>query len=164
MWSVLVNTQHVRGTVCQSNIYLLGVLQTLTNGHYIADDVFYYPIYIFEFQWYFTENVPDYPLENRSVLVQMMAWRRWGDKPSFEAMLVKLTYIYIYIWIHICVTRPHWVNNTYNIKAGHCMFSWVFPVLAMRRECSGYTCSISRMLMSWFLASPSHQFLWYWLC
>ena len=35
-----------------------------------------------------------------------MAWRRSGDKPLFEPMMVSLQ-------THICVTRPQWVN-TYN--------------------------------------------------
>ena len=35
--------------------------------------------------------------------VQIMAWRRPGDKPLSEPMMVSLT-------THICVTRPQWVN------------------------------------------------------
>ena len=38
-------------------------------------------------------------------LVQIMAWRRPGDKPLSEPMMVCLL-------THICVTRPHWVNGT----------------------------------------------------
>ena len=37
-------------------------------------------------------------------LVQIMAWRRPGDKPLSEAMMVNLP-------THICVTRPQWVNT-----------------------------------------------------
>ena len=41
---------------------------------------------------------------NIPALVQIMAWRRPGDKPLPEVMLVNsLT--------HICVTRPQWVNH-----------------------------------------------------
>ena len=36
-------------------------------------------------------------------LVQIMAWRRPGDKPLSEPMLVRLP-------THICVTPPQWVN------------------------------------------------------
>ena len=36
-------------------------------------------------------------------LVQIMAWRRSGDKPLSEPMMVSLL-------THICVTRPQWVN------------------------------------------------------
>ena len=47
--------------------------------------------------------VPRGPINNISALVQIMAWRRPGDKPLSEPMMVSsLT--------HICVTRPQWVN------------------------------------------------------
>ena len=37
-------------------------------------------------------------------LVQIMAWRRPGDKPLSEPMSV-------FVPTHICVTRPQWVNS-----------------------------------------------------
>ena len=37
-------------------------------------------------------------------LVQIMAWRRSGDKPLSEPMMISLL-------THICVTRPQWVNR-----------------------------------------------------
>ena len=40
---------------------------------------------------------------NIPALVQIMAWRRSGDKPLSEPMMVSLP-------AHICVTRPQWVN------------------------------------------------------
>ena len=40
---------------------------------------------------------------NIPALVQIMAWRRPGDKPSSEPMIVSLL-------THICITRPQWVN------------------------------------------------------
>ena len=43
------------------------------------------------------------PINNIPVLVQIMAWRRPGDKPLSEPMMVCLQ-------THICVTRPQWVN------------------------------------------------------
>ena len=39
------------------------------------------------------------PINNIPALVQIMAWRRPGDKPLSEAMMVSLL-------THICVTRP----------------------------------------------------------
>ena len=43
------------------------------------------------------------PIENIPALVQVMTWRRSGDKPLSETMMViSLT--------HICVTRPEFVN------------------------------------------------------
>ena len=44
------------------------------------------------------------PINNITALVQIMAWRRSGDKPLSEPMMVGLT-------THICVTRPQWVNS-----------------------------------------------------
>ena len=37
-------------------------------------------------------------------LVQIMAWRRPGEKPLFEPMMIRLP-------THICVTRPQWVEE-----------------------------------------------------
>ena len=48
--------------------------------------------------------VPRGPINNISTLVQMMAWRRTGDKPLSEAMMIILL-------THICVTRPQWVKS-----------------------------------------------------
>ena len=39
------------------------------------------------------------PINTIPALVQMMAWRRPGDKPLSEPIVVRLT-------THICVTRP----------------------------------------------------------
>ena len=47
--------------------------------------------------------VPKGPVNNIPALVQMMAWRRPGDKPLSEPMMINLL-------THICVTRPQWVK------------------------------------------------------
>ena len=47
--------------------------------------------------------VPKGPINNIPALVQIMGWRRTGDKPLSEPMMVRLP-------THICVTRPQWVN------------------------------------------------------
>ena len=46
--------------------------------------------------------VPKSPINNIPALVPLMAWRRPGDKPLSEPMLVRLPR-------HISVTRPQWV-------------------------------------------------------
>ena len=48
--------------------------------------------------------VPGGPIDNIPTLVQVMAWRRPGNKPMSEPMMVRLP-------THICVTRPQWINN-----------------------------------------------------
>ena len=45
------------------------------------------------------------PIINISALVQIMAWRRPGDKPLSEPMMVSLL-------THICVIRPQRVNSS----------------------------------------------------
>ena len=47
--------------------------------------------------------VPMGPIDNIPALVQIMVWRRPGDKPLSEPMMVRLA-------TNICVTRPQWVN------------------------------------------------------
>ena len=48
--------------------------------------------------------VPKVRINKIPALVQIMDWRRSGDKPLSEPMMVSFL-------IHICVTRPQWVNN-----------------------------------------------------
>ena len=50
------------------------------------------------------EFYPRGPINNIPTLVQVMAWRRPGDKPLSEPMMVRFP-------THICVTRPQWVNQ-----------------------------------------------------
>ena len=50
------------------------------------------------------EFVPKVRINNIPALVQIMAWRRPGDKPLSEPMMVSLL-------THICITRPQWVNR-----------------------------------------------------
>ena len=48
--------------------------------------------------------VPKGPMNNIPSLVQIMAWRRPGNKPLSEPMMVGLP-------MHICVSRPQWVKS-----------------------------------------------------
>ena len=48
--------------------------------------------------------VPKFRINNIPALVQIMAWRRPGDKSLSEPMMV------ISLPTHICATRPQWVN------------------------------------------------------
>ena len=47
--------------------------------------------------------VPKGPINNYPALIRIMVWRRSGDKPLSETMMVILP-------MHICVTRPQWVK------------------------------------------------------
>ena len=77
------------------------------NGRHIPDDHFK-RIFLNENVWisikFSLKFVPGGPINDFPALVQIMAWRRPGDKPLSELMMVSLL-------THICVTRPQWVNS-----------------------------------------------------
>ena len=86
--------------------WLFNTLRPRQNGRRFADDTFKHI--------FLNENVrisikislkfvPKGPINNNPALVQIVAWRRSGDKPLFEPMMVSLL-------THICVTRPQWVK------------------------------------------------------
>ena len=56
--------------------------------------------------------IPKGPINNIPALVQTMAWRRPGDRPLYEPMMIiSLT--------HICVARPQSVNLRMKITPGN---------------------------------------------
>ena len=73
----------------------------------LANDVFKC-IYLNENAWILIEIslkfVPKGVFNNIPALVQIMAWRRPGDKPLSEPMMLRLP-------THICITQPQWVNQ-----------------------------------------------------
>ena len=86
-------------------------LRPRRNEQHFADDIFK--------RIFFNENVgisikislrfvPKGPINNIPALVQIMAWRRPGDKPLSEPMMVSLL-------THICVARPQRVNLSTNV-------------------------------------------------
>ena len=124
-------------------IYFIGCLNTLRpgqNGRRFADDSLKCI--------FLNENVrisikislkfvPNGPINNISALVQKMAWRRPGDKPLSEPMMVSLP-------THICVTRPQWVKSSYFARQDDyigippisflnihiCIYPWQTPSIA----------------------------------
>ena len=102
IWNVLLVTGHGMYIVR----WLLNTLRPRQNGRRFADDTFK--------RIFLNENVrismkislkfvPKGPINNVPALIQIMAWRRSGDKPLSEPMMVSLL-------THICVTRPQWVD------------------------------------------------------
>ena len=90
-----------------TGLEMFNTLRPRQNGRYFADDILKciflnenvrIPIEIS------LKFVPKGPIDNIPALVQIMAWRRPGDKPLSEAMMVNLP-------THICVSRPQWVND-----------------------------------------------------
>ena len=86
---------------------LFNTLRPKQNGRHFADDIFKC-IFLNENDWISLtislKFVPKGPINNIPALVQIMAWRRLGDKPLSEPMMVSLP-------THICVTRPQWVKK-----------------------------------------------------
>ena len=105
VYSFLYNTwwRYVMETLAA--LLALNTLRPRQNGRHCADDIFKC-ILLNENVWIpnkiSLKFVPKGPINNIPSLVQIMAWRRPGDKPLSEPIMVSsLT--------HICVTRPQWV-------------------------------------------------------
>ena len=90
-------------------------LRPRQDGRHFADDIF---MCIF-----FNDNccilikfslkyVHKGPIDNTPALVEIMAWRRSGDKPLSQPMMISLP-------THICVTRPQCVKTTRKIRLGN---------------------------------------------
>ena len=144
-------------TILSTNISCLGLklhynatnfntLRPMQNGRHFPDGIFKriflnqnvrIPINIS------LEFVPKGPINNILALVQIIAWRRPGDKPLSETMLVSLL-------THICVTRPQWINPQapdefvkiwlISIQINYSNKTWFNPVIApvivcRRRRC-----------------------------
>ena len=84
--------------VNEGSTHLLTHLPLDKNGHHFADNIFKHI--------FLNENiriaiqislkfVPEGPVDNKSALVQVMAWRRTGDKPLSEPMLTQFSNAYL---------------------------------------------------------------------
>ena len=107
-WENGLNLRHITYIMYprQTFYIFINTLRPRQNGCHFADDTFK--------RIFLKENVtilikislkfvPKSPIDNVPALFQIMAWRRPGDKPLSEAMMVSLL-------THICVARPQWVN------------------------------------------------------
>ena len=93
--------------IADDRSYTLNTLRPRQNGRHFADDVFkciFLNEYVCILLKISLKFVAKGPINNIPSLVQVMAWRRSGDKPLSEPMMVSLM-------THICVARPQWVNN-----------------------------------------------------
>ena len=125
--SARTNKQHIvsksirekRSESLNINIVLSVMLEINTlrprrNEQHFADDIFKRKLFssmkMFEFRLKFHWSLfPRVQLTIFQHWVQVMAWRRIGDKPLSEPKMVRST-------THICVTRPQWVK-TWNLIA-----------------------------------------------
>ena len=96
----------------------VNTLRPRPNGRHFANAIFKC-IFLNENVWIkiSLKFVPQGPINTIPVLVQIMAWRRPGDKPLSGPMMVRLP-------MHIYVTRPQWVNTLWPGKAIMCLTSW----------------------------------------
>ena len=94
--------------VCRLPYVLLVAFNTLRprqNSLHFSDDIFKYT-FLNEHVWilikislkFITKGL----INNISALVQIMAWRRPGNKPLSEPIMVSL--------LHICITQPLWLK------------------------------------------------------
>ena len=87
---------------------IVNTLRPRQDGRHFADDIF---TCIFDnenccfYIKFSLKYVRKGPIDNNPALVQIMAWRRSGDKSLSEPMMISLP-------THICVTRPQWVKTT----------------------------------------------------
>ena len=92
------------GVVCVNS------LRPRQNRRHFADDIFKCN-FLNENVWILIKIslkfVPKGTINNIPTLLQIMAWRRPGDKPLSEPMLVRIP-------THICVTRPQWVKPAHS--------------------------------------------------
>ena len=131
----------------------INTLRPRQNGRYFADDICK--------RIFFNENVwisikislkfvPKGPINKIPALVQVMAWRRPGDKPLSEPMLISLP-------THICVTRPQWVKGPIKIS-----LTWNVTIdITFKTSCLAiysYWVSIHELLIIWSLQS---QCVWH---
>ena len=113
MASILSRPQCVKHNIfvtciVESGALFINTLRPIQNGRYFPDDIFK--------SMFLNENVRisiknslkfvlKGPINNIPALVQIMAWRRSGEKPLSEPMMVRLP-------THICVAQPQWVKRT----------------------------------------------------
>ena len=88
---------------------IFNTMRPRQNGRHFADDIFKC-IFLNENIWILIKIslkfVPQRPINNIRALVQIMAWRRPGDKPLSGPMMVRLP-------THVCVTQPQWVKSSF---------------------------------------------------
>ena len=115
----------------------INTLRPRQNGSHFADDIFKC-IFLNGNVWISTDIslkfVPRGPIDNIPALVHIMAWRRLGDKPLSEPMMVSLV-------THICITRPQWVKFT--STSGETVLRW------MPQNTSDRSASALVQVMTW---------------
>ena len=113
IWSFQMKCYFMQGYLILTSLLLFFYMAILTHWgrdkmDAISQTTFFKCIFLNENVWIpikiSLKFVPKGPINNIPALVQIMAWRRPGDKPLSETVMVRLL-------THICVTRPQWVKK-----------------------------------------------------
>ena len=87
--------------------HTINTLRPIQDDRHFPNDIFKC-IFLTENAWILIKIQPKFvsmgSIDNIPALVQIMAWRRPGDKPLSEPMIISLL-------THICVARPQWVKG-----------------------------------------------------
>ena len=108
LWYLLIICMQYQCGIDTLAYEYINTLRPRQNGRHFGDDTFN-RIFVYENVTisikFSLKFVPKGPINNIPALVQIMAWRRPGDKPLSEPVMVSLL-------THICVTRPQWVRRS----------------------------------------------------
>ena len=133
----------------------VNTLRPRQNVRHFADDIFKC-IFFNENVWIpikiSLKFVPKGPINNIPALVQIMAWRRPGDKPLPEPMMFSLP-------THICVTRPQWVNARTGLDIKHLIYMPIGQVLVVLKI--DVPCKKFHM-PSQYLYKPCKAYVYHW--
>ena len=141
-----------------ASLHSLNSLRPRQNGRHFADDIFKH-IFCNENVWIpikiSLKFVPKGPINNIPSLVQIMAWRRPGDKPLSEPIMVRFP-------MHICVTRPQWVKRlqattewgTFGMDASDMHLGLKSFSFSLKFRCDVF---LARYLFVWCCQGRSHD-------
>ena len=107
----LLNATNLNSLRAGQRAIIFNTLRPSRNGRHFAYNIFNC-IFLNKNVWIpikiSLKFVPKGPINNIPALVQIMVWRRPGDKPLSEPMMVSLL-------TYLCVTRPQWVKTITSI-------------------------------------------------
>ena len=138
-----------------SALFTFNTVRPRQHGHHFADDIFKC-FFLNENVWISIKISLKDLINNVPALVQIMAWRRPGDKPLSEATMVRLP-------AHICVTRPQWDNichwsrrSAASLQSSLPSFTKTYPCSDCHQHCCKSICQINpkQLIASRFVDKP----------
>ena len=129
-FTIQLSVMETRQTVTADIIYpIINTLGSRQDGRHFPDYIFK-SIFLNENVWIpikiSLKFVPKGPINNIPALVQIMAWRRPGDKPLSEPMMVSLL-------THLCVTRPQWLKGLFK-QFRNLLKYWIVKLVCAARQ------------------------------